>query len=127
METALRFLPMPVTGIICSILCALLVGHLDAALLICTCPFCIFRERVSLTPIFEAGGTLMTGLAGLLFALIVPSAPYWAFGFPAAIVVVFGADLVQPTGALFIAKVSFQNEQSMAQALFQTLSNVSSA
>ena len=67
----------------------------------------------------------MTGLAGLLFALIIPSAPYWAFGFPAAIVVVFGADLVQPAGALFIAKVSLKNEQSMAQALFQTLSNVS--
>lgn len=35
----------------------------------------------------------MTGLAPLLFALIKPSAPYWAFGFPAAIVSVVGADL----------------------------------
>ena len=49
-------------------------------------------------------GTIGTGLASLLFAVIVPSAPYWAFGLPAAILCVFGADFVFSTGTLFVAK-----------------------
>lgn len=66
----------------------------------------------------------MTGIAGLLFAVIDPSASYWAFGFPSAIVAVFGADFVFPSGTLFVAKVSLPHEQSLAGGLFQTLTQV---
>ena len=66
----------------------------------------------------------MTATASLLFALIKESAPYWAFGFPAAIVSVFGADFVFASGTLFVAKISLPHEQSLAGALFQTMTQL---
>ena len=69
-------------------------------------------------------GTLFTSFANVFFALIDPSAPYWAFGFPAAIFSVFGADFVFAAGTLFIAKVALPHEQSVAGALFQTMTQV---
>ena len=70
---------------------------------------------------------LLTGAANLLFAVIVPSAPYWAFGFPAAIICVFGADFVFAAGTLFVAKVCLPHEQSVGGALFQTLTQLGTA
>ena len=72
-------------------------------------------------------GTLFTGAANLLFAVIVPSAPYWAFGFPAAIIGVFGADFVFSSGTLFVARVCLPHEQSVGGALFQTLTQLGTA
>ena len=69
-------------------------------------------------------GTSFTAVANLLFALIDINAPYWAFGFPAAIVSVFGADFVTAAGSLFVAKVNPPEEQSVAGALLQTMSQV---
>jgi hypothetical protein len=77
--------------------------------------------RAKFCPVF---GTSFTGLAALLFALINPSSLYWAFGFPAPIVAVFGADFVFAAGTLFVAKVSLPHEQSLAGGLFQTLTQV---
>lgn len=71
-------------------------------------------------------GTLLTGVANLLFAVIDPDASYWAFGFPAAIVSVFGADFVFASGTLFVAKVCLPHEQSVGGALFQTVTQVRS-
>ena len=72
-------------------------------------------------------GTLLTGVSSLLFALIDPAAPYWAFGFPAAILTVVGADFVFATGTLFTAKVCLPHEQSLGGALFQTLTQIGTA
>jgi hypothetical protein len=69
-------------------------------------------------------GTLGSSCACLLFAVIIPSAPYWAFGFPSAIISVLGADFVFAAGTLFVAKVSLPHEQSVAGALFQTMTQV---
>lgn len=71
-----------------------------------------------------AFGTTFTAIAALLFAIIEPSAPYWAYGFPAPIVSVFGADFVFAAGTLFVAKVSLPHEQSLAGGIFQTLTQV---
>ena len=49
---------------------------------------------------------------------------YWAFGFPAATIVVVGADFVYAAGTLFIAKISLPHEQSLAGGLFQTMTQV---
>lgn len=72
-----------------------------------------------------ASGTALTGVANLLFAIIKPSAPYWAFGFPASILSVFGADFVFAPGSLFVAKVALPHEQSLAGGLLQTMMQVS--
>lgn len=69
-------------------------------------------------------GTTLTATASLLFAVINTHAPYWAFGFPASIVAVFGADFVFASGTLFVAKVSLPHEQSVSGALFQTMTQV---
>jgi len=72
----------------------------------------------------SAAGTGLSGIASLLFAIIDPDASYWAFGFPSAILSVFGANFVYPSGTLFIATVSAQFEQSVGGAVFQLLTQV---
>ncbi|GBE89981.1 efflux transporter [Sparassis crispa] len=106
--TMVRLLPMFVTGVMCNVVVALFVGRVPVVYLI-------------------AVGTLMTGTGNLLLALVNPAAPYWAFGFPAAIVSVFGADFVFPSGTLFVAAVCLPHEQSVGGALFQTLTQLGSA
>lgn len=70
-------------------------------------------------------GTLGTAGACILFALINPRATYWAFGFPATVLSVFGVDFVFTAGTLYNAKISLPHEQSLAAALFQTMVQVS--
>ncbi|KAI0761546.1 efflux transporter [Trametes elegans] len=103
--TMVRLLPMFVTGVLCNLVVALIVGHVPVVFLIVI-------------------GTLFTGLANLLFAVIDPAATFWAFGFPAAVLSVFGADFVFATGTLFVARVCLPHEQSVGGALFQTLTQV---
>ncbi|KAL0063122.1 hypothetical protein AAF712_010030 [Marasmius tenuissimus] len=103
--TMVRLVPMTITGIACNVVVALFVGRL---------PFVILM----------AVGTGLTSTAALLFALINPSATYWAFGFPAAIVSVVGADFVFAAGTLFIAKVSLPHEQSVAGGVFQCMTQL---
>ncbi|KAG8839514.1 hypothetical protein FRC18_010293 [Serendipita sp. 400] len=105
MQTMLRFLPMPVTGVICNVVVALTVGAINGAYLL-------------------ALGTTATSLSALLFALINPTASYFAFGFPASVICVMGADFVFACGTLFIAKVALPGEQSVAGALFQTVTSL---
>lgn len=76
---------------------------------------------------FQVFGTLITGCACVLFALINASATYWAFGFPSTVMVVFGADFVYAAGTIFVAKIVLPHEQSLAGGLFQTMTQVSSA
>ncbi|KDQ58837.1 hypothetical protein JAAARDRAFT_127904 [Jaapia argillacea MUCL 33604] len=106
--TMVRLLPMFLTGIVCNFIVALVVGRVDVVFLIVT-------------------GTLFTGCAAIFFAAINPSAPYWAFGFPAAIISVFGADFTFASGTLFVAKVALPHEQSLAGALFQTMTQLGTA
>ena len=106
--TAVRMIPMFIVGISCNVFIAAVVGHVPVVILVTI-------------------GTLLTGIAALLFAVIIPSAPYWAFGFPAAITSVFGADFVFACGTIFVARVSLPHEQSLAGGLFQTLTQLGTA
>ncbi|KAH7884855.1 major facilitator superfamily domain-containing protein [Phlebopus sp. FC_14] len=107
-HTMVRFIPMFVTGVLCNFFVALVVARMPLVFLI-------------------GGGTLVTASACILFALINPSAPYWAFGFPSTVLVVFGADFVYSCGTIFIAKIAFPHEQSVAGALFQTMTQIGTA
>ena len=69
-------------------------------------------------------GTSLTASANIFFAVVKPSETYWAYGLPSAILSVFGADFVFSTGTLFIAKIALPHEQSVAGALFQTMTQV---
>ncbi|KAJ7595339.1 putative efflux transporter [Mycena floridula] len=105
LQAVIRLIPMFLTGILCNVLVALVVGRISVIWLI-------------------GFGTAITSTASLLFALINPDAPYWAFGFPAAIVAVVGADFVFSSGTIFVAKESLPQEQSVAGGLFQTMTQV---
>jgi hypothetical protein len=72
-------------------------------------------------------GTGATTIACLLFAIIVPTATYWAYAFVATSLSVMGADLVYTAGTLFIAKFALPHEQSVAGAVFNTMTQVRSS
>ncbi|KAI0086514.1 efflux transporter [Irpex rosettiformis] len=103
--TMIRFIPMSVTGCICNIIVAIFVGRVPVVYLIVL-------------------GTTATACAGLLYAVIDTSSPYWAFGFPSSVISVFGADFVFASGTLFVAKISLLHEQSLTGALFQTMTQL---
>jgi len=107
-HTMVRFIPMFVTGCLCNFFVAVLVARLSLV-------------------VFVVFGTLITGCACVLFALINPSATYWAFGFPSTVMVVFGADFVFSAGTIFVAKIVFPHEQSLAGGLFQTMTQIGTA
>lgn len=106
--TMIRLLPMFVTGVCCNILIALFVGRIDIVYIMVI-------------------GTACTACANIFFAVVRPSQPYWAYGFPASILSVFGADFVFSAGTLFIAKISLPHEQSVAGAMFQTMTQLGTA
>jgi len=74
-----------------------------------------------------AFGCLLTSTAPLLFARIDTSKSFWAFGFPAATLVVVGADFVFAGGSVYVAKLAQASEQSLAGGLFQTLRQLGTA
>ncbi|KAG2340747.1 MFS general substrate transporter [Suillus weaverae] len=105
MKTMLRFVPLFVVGCLCNVFVAMFVSKLPLV-------------------IFAVSGTLLTASAAILFALIDPTATYWAFGFPSTVIVVFGADFVYSAGTIFIAKIALPHERSVAGALFQTMTQI---
>ena len=107
-QTMPRMLPLLVVGIAAVAFIAFAIGRVNVVYIVAT-------------------GTLMTGCANLLFAVVNPSAPFWAFGFPSACLVALGADFTFAAGTMFVAKVSLPHEQSVAGALFQAMSQLGSA
>ncbi|KAF8524916.1 MFS general substrate transporter, partial [Hysterangium stoloniferum] len=95
-----RLLPMIIAGFVLSAIVGFLVGLIDILWILVI-------------------GTISTGGACLLFALINPNAVYWAFGFPASILSVVGADFIFPAGSVFVARVAHPHEQSVAGGIFQ--------
>ena len=107
-QTMPRMLPLFVTGIAAVAFIALAIGRVDVMYIVAT-------------------GTLMTGCADVLFAVIDPKAPFWAFCFPSACLVALGADFTFAAGTMFVSKVSHPHEQSVAGALFQAMTLIGSA
>jgi hypothetical protein len=122
-----RFLPMFVTGTLANVVVGLVVGRVDVAVLTGKVPYTRYSPLPKVLTKLPVAGTLFTGCATLFFALIDPDASYWAYGFPSAIFSVIGADFVFASGTLFVAKVALPHEQSLAGALFQTMTQVSIA
>lgn len=73
-------------------------------------------------------GTLSVGIACLLFAVpIHPNTTYWAYGFPAMCLAVFGADTVYPSLTLFTAHSLPQEDQALGGALINAVGQVGRA
>ena len=131
-HTMLRILPMFFSGVVANIIIALIIGHIDVVyvigMLFASVHFVARPDCFTLAALYySAVGTLLTGCANIYFAVIDPSAPYWASGFPSACLVVLGADFTFASGTMFISKVSPPSEQSVAGALFQAMTQIGSA
>ncbi|KAF8340804.1 MFS general substrate transporter [Amanita rubescens] len=101
LETTIRLIPMNLTGFVLLSVVGLIAGRVPAIYLLSL-------------------GTIATGLGCLLFAIIQVDAPYWSFGFPSAVLIVWGADFVFSAGMLFVSRVAREDEQSVAGGIFQT-------
>ena len=107
--TTVRFIPMGVTGI--------LVGFVTSQL--------IARVRGDFILTF---GTIAVSLSSLLFAIPLPtSTSYWAYGFPAMVLSVCGADTLFPILTLFTAKSLPQEDQALGGALINAVGQIGRA
>ncbi|KAJ7077771.1 hypothetical protein C8R44DRAFT_825766 [Mycena epipterygia] len=69
-------------------------------------------------------GTLTTTIAPLLFALIIPKAPYWAFGFPAAVCSIVSTRNSCSRRGRCSWRPAGPGEQSVAGGVFQTMTQL---
>ncbi|KAL2354358.1 major facilitator superfamily domain-containing protein [Cryomyces antarcticus] len=108
-QTTLRFIPTGVVGI-------------------CTCfvtAYILSRIRGNYILMF---GTVCIGVTRLLFAVpIPPHTTYWAFGFPAMCLAVFGADTLYPSLTLFTAQSLPQADQALGGALINAVGQIGRA
>jgi len=73
-------------------------------------------------------GTICLSISSLLFAIpISPSTIYWAYGFPAMVLSVCGADTLYPTLTLFTAKSLPAEDQALGGALINSVGQVGRA
>ena len=121
-QTAVRLVPMFVSGILCNVFFALMAARVPLVWLVgwYINTFSTFQS----SPESSGVGTLSTSAAVLLFNLSKPSMTYWPLEFPAILLSVLGVDLVFSAGTLFIATFALPHEQSMAGALFNTMIQV---
>lgn len=105
-QTTLRFLPNGITGIIC----ALGTGHILSSV------------RGDYILVFS---TLCISMSNLLFAIPIPSNTiYWAYGFPAMVLCVAGADTIFPVLTLFVAKTLPAEDASLGGALITAVGQI---
>ncbi|PNY29144.1 MFS-type transporter [Tolypocladium capitatum] len=103
LQTTVRFVPMGVTGLVVAVIVAQLLSRVPT-LFILVC------------------GNLSVSLASLLFA--VPSAPttsYFAYGLPAMILSVVGADTTLPSLTLFTSQALPREDQAVGGALINAV------
>ena len=124
LHTFLRLLPGFIFGAICNVIVATVISRVPIIYLMGLSAFSFSLTQDMRIERSTVAGTLGSSLACLLFALNTPSAPYWAFGFPSAIMFGLGPDFVYAAGTLYVASIVELGEQSLAGGLFQTMTQV---
>ncbi|OHF00840.1 major facilitator superfamily transporter [Colletotrichum orchidophilum] len=106
LTTTLYFLPTGIGGIMVAWAAALLISRVPTyILLVC--------------------GNVSVSIACLLFAAPIPtSTSYFAYGLPAMILSVIGADMAWPTLILFVSKALPQEDQALGGALVNSVGQV---
>lgn len=106
-QTTLRFLPTGIGGIIIAFI---------------TGKFLLHRVPGHYLLMF---GTFASALTALLLALpFPPNYTYWAYGFPAMVLAVLGADVMYPTLTLFTAHSLPQEDQALGGGLINMMGQV---
>jgi hypothetical protein len=62
-------------------------------------------------------GSILIAAAGLLFGIIKPSASFWIFGFPGALLVIIGADSASTATKLLINDILKAQKQDISSAM----------
>ncbi|WYZ35220.1 hypothetical protein EsH8_I_001496 [Colletotrichum jinshuiense] len=106
LTTTLYFLPTGIGGILVAWAAALLISRVPTyILLVC--------------------GNVSVSIACLLFATPIPtSTSYFAYGLPAMVLSVIGADMAWPTLILFVSKALPQEDQALGGALVNSVGQV---
>ena len=109
LQTTLRFIPTGVVGVITAAVVSQLLSVVPAYLML-------------------AFGNLCNSISCLLFAIpIPPDTIYWAFGFPAMVLSVFGADVAWPCLILFTSHSLPPEDQALGGALVNAMGQVGRA
>lgn len=103
LATMLRYIPTGVTGVIVALIVAQLLSRIPTLFIL-------------------VSGTLATSIACLLYAVpIAPTTSYWAYGFPAMILAVMGADTSWPCLTLFTSQALPREDQAIGGALINAV------
>lgn len=108
-QTTLRFIPTGVSGVII----AFATGF--------------FLSRVPGNYILMFGTLCVSGSALLFATPIPPHTTYWAYGFPAMVLSVLGADTLYPCLTLFTAKSLPHEDQALGGALINAVGQIGRA
>ncbi|KAI1386904.1 drug resistance protein [Hypoxylon trugodes] len=109
LQTTLRFIPTGASGVIT----AFVVSHL------------ISRVPTWMLLLF---GNLSVSISCLLFSIpIPPDTSYFAYGFPAFVLSVIGADITWPSLTLFTSKSLPQDDQALGGALINAMGQIGRA
>jgi predicted MFS family arabinose efflux permease len=108
-QTTLRFIPNGVTGIMVATVTGFLLSHVRGDYIL----------------IFS---TFAVSMSSLLFAIPIPeNTTYWAYGFPAMVFCVCGADTIFPVLTLFVAKTLPPEDASLGGALITAVGQIGRA
>lgn len=108
-QTTLRFIPTGVSGVCCSFVMAHILSRVRGDFILMFANSCV-------------------AISNLLFAVpISPTTTYWAYGFPAMVLSVFGADTVWPTLTLFASHSLPHADQALGGALINMVGQVGRA
>ncbi|KAJ6000860.1 hypothetical protein N7481_001269 [Penicillium waksmanii] len=109
LDTAIRFIPTGVMGIVGNIIAAKLLSRVPGSYLL----------------VFSCG---CVGISCLLMAVpIPPSTTYWAYSFPAMVLSTLGADILHPTLNLFTVQCLPLEDQALGAALITAVLQVGRA
>ncbi|KAL1604165.1 hypothetical protein SLS59_003958 [Nothophoma quercina] len=108
-QTTLRFIPNGVTGIMVATVTGFILSHVRGDFIL----------------IFS---TFAVSMSSLLFAIPIPEhTTYWAYGFPAMVFCVCGADTIFPVLTLFVAKTLPPEDASLGGALITAVGQIGRA
>jgi predicted MFS family arabinose efflux permease len=108
-QTTLRFLPNGITGIIVATVTGQILSRVPGDYILTFSTICV-------------------SMSSLLFAIPIPvHTTYWAYGFPAMVMSVSGADTIFPVLTLFVAKTLPPEDASLGGALITAVGQLGRA
>lgn len=108
-QTTLRFIPNGVTGVLVALITGQILSRIRGDVILAFSNICV-------------------SMSSLLFAIPIPvNTTYWAYGFPAMVLSVCGADTIFPTLTLFVAKTLPHEDASLGGALISAVGQIGRA